>query len=250
MKGPVLAVGLAIAMGASFGLARGDDSTPEGIIDRAIRAHGGEEKLNGLKGFTQRYRTAFTDGVTTDGDYAVQVPGRYRSAMTLSSGGKSRTSVIVIDGDEGWSKMNDVVIPYPAPFLGTMKKFTVPYLGPREVLRLRDRQKNPACHFAATGECSIGGRPAVGLQMKLDGAPQQTWYFAKDTGLLLKQETRAANFEGEDTVSSTLYDDYQDINGFPMARKETTERDGKPYSTRELIDFKVATPHPNAFAKP
>jgi hypothetical protein len=48
----------------------------------------------------------------------------------------------------------------------------------------------------------------------------------------------------------TLYGDYQTLDGFPMARKVTSLRDGKPASTTELIDFKAATPGEGAFAKP
>ena len=86
--------------------------------------------------------------------------------------------------------------------------------------------------------------------MKLEDGPQQTWFFDKESGLLLKTESRTANFEGEDTVTATTFSDYQTFDGFPLARKETMERDGKLASTRELIDFKVGTPSDGAFAKP
>jgi hypothetical protein len=131
-----------------------------------------------------------------------------------------------------------------------MRKNTIPYLGPRSILRLRARQKNPQCQFSTVGECTVDGHQAVGLRMKLEGGPQQTWFFDKESGLLLKTESRTANFEGEETVTVTNYDDYQNFDGFPLARKETTQRDGKPASTRELIEFKVATPSEGAFAKP
>ena len=48
----------------------------------------------------------------------------------------------------------------------------------------------------------------------------------------------------------TTYEDYQTIDGFPIARKETTQRDGKLASTTELIEFKVGTPSQGAFDKP
>ena len=67
---------------------------------------------------------------------------------------------------------------------------------------------------------------------------------------MLQEESRRANFEGEDTVTVTTYTDYQTFDGFPMARKETTQRDGKPAWTTELIEFQVMTPSPSAFAKP
>ena len=37
--------------------------------------------------------------------------------------------------------------------------------------------------------------------MKLEGGPQETWYFDKESGLLIKEESRTANFEGEDTYT-------------------------------------------------
>ena len=40
------------------------------------------------------------------------------------------------------------------------------------------------------------------------------------------------------------------FDGFPMARKETSLRDGKLAFTTELIDFHVASPSEGAFAKP
>ncbi len=147
-------------------------------------------------------------------------------------------------------KLNDHATPYPRTFIESFYKYTVPYEGPRSILRLRARQKNPACQFTTTGEGTVEGRPAVGLRMKLEGGPEATWYFDKESGLLLKTEQRTKRFEGEDTVVETLYGDYQTLGGFPMARKVTSRRDGKLAYTTELIDFKAATPSEGAFAKP
>ena len=51
-------------------------------------------------------------------------------------------------------------------------------------------------------------------------------------------------------MRETLYGDYQTFDGFPMARKVTSQRDGKLAYTIELIDFTAATPSEGAFAKP
>ena len=145
---------------------------------------------------------------------------------TTSSEGNSTTTLIVLDGEQGWMKTNDHVTPYPRTLIESFYKYTVPYQGPRSILRLRARQKNPACQFATAGEGTVEGRPAVGLRMKLEGGPEATWYFDKETGLLLKTEQRTKRFEGEDQVSVILYGDYQTCDGFPMARKEMRWSDG------------------------
>jgi hypothetical protein len=250
MTRSMLFVGIAVVLGAPGMAARAQEPRPEEIIDRAIRAHGGEEKLAGLSAFTLKERTVYPDAATWDTQIAVQLPGRSRREMTIRSGDKSTTSVIVLDGDQGWYKSSDVVTPYPKTFIASMWKYTIPYEGPRSILRLRARQRNSACQFTTAGEGTVEGRPAVGLRMKLEGGPEATWYFDKETGLLLKTEQRTKRFEGEDNVVETLYGDYQTLDGFPMARKETSRRDGKLASTTELIEFKAATPAEGAFAKP
>ena len=111
MTRSMLFVGIAVALGAPGMAARAQEPRPEEIIDKAIRAHGGEEKLAGLSAFTLRERQAYPDAATWDSQIVVQLPGRYRSERTISSGGKSSTSLIVLDGEQGWMKSNDVVTP-------------------------------------------------------------------------------------------------------------------------------------------
>jgi hypothetical protein len=246
----MLFVGIAVVLGAPGVAARAQEPRPEEIIDKAIRAHSGAERLAGLSAFALKERMVYPDAATWDTQIVVQLPGRYRSERTISSGGESSTSLIVLDGDQGWMKSNDVVTPYPKTFLASMQKDTVPYMGPRSILRLRARQKNPACQFTTSGEGTVEGRPAVGLRMKLEGGPEATWYFDKETGLLLKEEQRTKRFEGEDEVVENVYGDYQTCDGFPIARKATHQHDGKVVFIRELIDFQVATPSAGAFAKP
>lgn len=243
-------VGIAVVLGAPGMAAMAQEPRPEEIIDRAIRAHGGEERLAGLAAFSLKERQVYPDAATWDTQTVVQLPGRYRWERTTSSEGKSTTTLIVLDGEQGWMKTNDHVTPYPRAFIASFFKNTIPYEGPRSILRLRARQKNPACHFATVGEGTVEGRPAVGLRMKLEGGPEATWSFDKETGLLLKEEQRSKRFEGEDTVVETLYGDYQTLDGFLMARKVTSRRDGKLAYSMELIDFRAATPGEGVFAKP
>jgi len=250
MTKSMLFVALAVGLGSRGVAVRADELRPEEIVEKALRAHGGEEKLTGLTAFTSKERTVYPDAMTWDVETVVQLPGRYRSERKMSSGGKSTTSLLLLDGDQGWMKMNDHTTPYPKTFIASFWKNTLPYEGPRSILRLRARQKNPACQFATAGEAKVEGRPAVGLRMKLEGGPEEIWYFDRETGLLLKEEERTKRFEGEDEVNVILYEDYQTCDGFPLARKVARRSDGKLAFTRELIDFKVATPSEGAFARP
>src|SRR5262249_25107245 len=148
MTRSMLFVGIAVVLGAPGMAARAEEPRPEEIIDKAIRAHGGEERLAGLSAFTLKERMVYPGAATWDTQIVVQLPGRYRSERTISSGGKSSTWMIVLDGEQGWLKENEVVTPYPRTLIASFYKYTIPYQGPRSILRLRARQKNPACQFA------------------------------------------------------------------------------------------------------
>jgi hypothetical protein len=253
----LVGAGIALCAGLLTALRAADKSTntqvvdpkPEQIFEKALRAHGGADRLEGLSEFIYKGRTVYAGGPTWTRETTVQLPERYRSEIKIEPEGRTR-SLVVLDGDHGWLKVNADVTPYPPSFVNSMQKYTVPYVGPRSILRLQVRQKNPKCHFSTAGECAIDGRPAVGLLMKLQGGPQETWFFDKQSGRLLKEESRTANFEGADTLSVTTYEDYQMVEGFSLARKETVLRDGKLAWTMELIDFKLETAKPAAFAKP
>jgi hypothetical protein len=52
MTRSIVFVGIAVVLGAPGMAARAQEPRPEEIIDKAIRAHGGEEKLAGLSAFT------------------------------------------------------------------------------------------------------------------------------------------------------------------------------------------------------
>ena len=155
MTRSMLFVALTVGLGARGFVAWAEEPRPEEIVDKALLAHGGEEKLTALTAFTLKERTAYPDAATWDTESVVQLPGRYRSEMAIHSGGKSSTRLIVIDGDQGWLKLNDHVTPYPKAFIASFWKYTIPYEGPRSILRLRARQKNPACQFTTTGEATV-----------------------------------------------------------------------------------------------
>jgi hypothetical protein len=180
----ILIVGIVVALGASARNGRADEPKPEQIIEKAIRGHGGEERLNGLTGFSLKDRVVYEKGPTWNYEVDAAPPTRYRSEIKSGPQDKN-TTLVVIDGDHGRMKRGDDVETYPPTFLDSMRKNTIPSLRPRSIL-----------------------------------------------------------------VLVTTYEDYQNFDGFPIARKEITQRDGKPASTRELIEFKVAMPSEGAFAKP
>src|SRR5262245_54945423 len=89
----VLGCGLVVGLGAAHA---GDDA--RAVIDKAIKAMGGEEKLKKFQAVTWSEKGIYYGGGGEDaytGKYAVQWPGQFRMEI-------EGVFTIVLDNDKGW----------------------------------------------------------------------------------------------------------------------------------------------------
>src|SRR5207237_1927991 len=95
----------------SFGNpARASDDKAKAIVDKAVQALGGEEKLNAAKNFTWKGKGKINfmgneSDFTMEG--AVQGLERYRGQFEGEFGGNKIKGVTVLNGDKGWRKFAD-----------------------------------------------------------------------------------------------------------------------------------------------
>src|SRR5689334_13594906 len=110
MKWLLSATIVVVLMGC--GSANADESAARAILDKAIKAIGGEEKLSRIKAFTVKGKgTIVFDG--DDVPFTFQTTARgieqYRSTYEGMAGGEDFTGATVIDRDKGWRKHNDQI---------------------------------------------------------------------------------------------------------------------------------------------
>src|ERR1700687_4627321 len=90
--------------------ARADDQVDgKALVDKAIKAMGGEAKLAKYKAMNTKGKgTIFTPGevVFTEESWW-QPPGQYRFDMELDLAGTKVRQVFVFDGEKGWIKLGD-----------------------------------------------------------------------------------------------------------------------------------------------
>lgn len=119
----ILCIVLTLILQASGSLAaEPTDGEAKNIVDRALAALGGKEKLSGIKAASFKTRgKAYWFGAATDftGEMAVQGLAKARTLMTCEIMGTKQSIVAVINGDKGWVKTNDVVIDLDAKTLAT-----------------------------------------------------------------------------------------------------------------------------------
>jgi hypothetical protein len=215
-----------------------DDTDPRAIIDRAIKATGGEEVLAKIKAETWKEKGTFYgmgDGIPFEGSYSLQFPNQFKMAI-------ENFATFVVNGDKGWmndAEMNaDQIADFKAQCYISWLATLVPL-------------KDPAFTLTALDEIKVADQPAVGVKVTHAGHPDIKLYFDKKTGLLVKDARRAKNEEGKEVDAETILSGHKNMDGVMMATKLLVNRDGKKFVEAEVIDWKISDKlDDKVFAKP
>ena len=111
--------------------------------------------------------------------------------------------------------------------------------------------KGKAFRLAPLGEVNIDKRPARGVWVSSKGHRDVNLYFDKETGLLVKTETRVKDDNDQEVTEETFLGDYKEVQGTKQATKLTVKRDGELYLESEVTDYRLAEKlDDRVFAKP
>jgi hypothetical protein len=234
------AVGITLAvclLGA--GAVRADDQADaKALVDKALKALGGEAKLTKFKAMTTKSKgTIYSPGeiaFTEEGSW--QPPGQYRFDMELAIGGGKVKQVFVFNGAKGWLKVGDKTEEMP-------KEMHAAFTDYIHALRLGVNLmelKADGVKLSPLGEIKIGERPALGIQIIRKRTRDVNLYFDKETGLPAKSEVTAKEvFGGEQEVAHEfLFSDFKEFDGIKVYTKVVWIKDGKKYLERELTEVK------------
>ena len=223
------------------GAAKGDEETEvRAVLDRAIAAHGGAEKLARYTAATMKIRGRLHNarGETCDFTGVTAAAARkLRVEVNLTVLGRDCKAVQVLNGNQGWVAQNDQVRPMTAEQLDEEKEHL--YVGVvSHLVALREKRYR----VAPLGEGQVGGREAVGVRVRHKDRRDVNLYFDKATGLLLRTECVAKDLKsgGREFVVETLYDDYRPVAGVQVAHRFVIRRDGRLYVQSEAVEVKMA----------
>jgi hypothetical protein len=224
--------------------ARADDDKARAIVDKAIKALGGAEKLGKYKAATWNQDGTYYGmgkGLPFKGKYATQWPDQFRMEI-------EGVFTIVLNGDKGWTKMGDETKAMTKEQLAQQKtEHRAGHLA--SVLPL----KNKAFQLEALDEIKVNKQPAVGVKVTRKGYPEVKLYFDKKTGLPVKLAFRgkAPEQKFKEVDQEYYYQDYKAVDGRQIPAKIVIKLDGKlfveakieDWESKEKLDDKV-------FAKP
>ena len=154
------------------GSASADEAQEEAraILGRAIRAHGGAEKLAKLRAMRRKLKSTIWingDAVPVTVERADQPPSQSRVELRLVLGTLAITSVTVLNGDRAWTNFNGDTQETRVEFRARRQEET--YL--LWVESLAPLLKDKAFELSHLGEIKVNGRPAVGVKVSRKRRP-------------------------------------------------------------------------------
>jgi hypothetical protein len=213
-----------------------DDAAEKAVVDKALQAMGGREKVAKFQAGTWKAKLEHDEGgrklmLTSEGTW--QGLDKMRLAGEIEVGGQNHRVVIVINGNQGWMKKGDEVQDAPEDVLGVLKEAWYAM----RMVHLLPALKDPAFQLAALGEADVNGRQAVGISVTREGHKPVNVHFDKENSLPVKSEVRLTDPQGKEITLEYFYSDYQEADGVKHPRKIAVKADGKDF-TIEISEIK------------
>jgi hypothetical protein len=236
---------------ATVAPARADEGQgTSAILDKALRALGGEERLGKVKAATWRARGKIRiEGKDRDftSESAVQGLDQFREEMVTELLGRKDKAVAVLYGNKGYRNMPDLTMELDQQDTAELRRNVAFLVIPATIVPL----KGKAYKLEALAEEKVGNRPAAGIKATGPDGKDFRIYFDRESGLPVKLLAEVMGVGGGTFPYEATYANYKDFGGIKKATKITIKRDGQPYLEQEITDFKfVDRLEEKAFLKP
>lgn len=223
---------------------------PRAILDKAIQAHGGTEKLTRFQAgqLKTKGKIELLGGLEFTQEMSYQLPNRFKESMEIEIAGQKASIVTVYDGQKGWLKVDGKLQDLDEKLLGELKE--IAHL--MRVSRLVGLVEDKNCKLSALGEIKVAGRAAVGVKIECKGFRDINLYFDKQNGLMVKAERRALDpTTGQEVSEERIITEYSKVDGVQSPRKLTVYRDGQKFMEAEVTEVKILEKlDPATFARP
>jgi len=229
-----------------FAPARAGDDDAKSIVDKAIKALGGEDKLAKVEAFSMKAKgTVVFNG--NENDTTTEVTAKGLDHFRREFGNDQFHGVTVLDGDKGWRKFGDNSSEIEGDGVANEKRNIYLAIIPITIVPL----KGNGFKYEAAGEEKVGDKPAVILKVTGPDGKDFTLSFDKESGLPVKQVAKVIGFQGQEYTAETTFADYKDFGGIKKATKFQIKRDGEKFQDMEVTEFKVLDKvEPETFAEP
>jgi hypothetical protein len=242
-------LGAALLLGVSGTARAAEDKDAMAVIDKGIKALGGEEKLKKVQAVTWKAKGKMTFFNTeADVKFTVTAQGLDHICQEFEAEamGNKIPGALVLAGDKGWRKFGDNVMEMDKNNIAGQKRAIYMQAIPITLVQLKGKDFK----VEAAGEEKVGDKPAAKLKVTGPDGKDFLLYLDKDSGLPVKLSSKM-NFMGEEATIETTFGNYKEFDGIKKATKIEAKRNGEAFQTLEITEFKVLDKvDPKTFEKP
>jgi hypothetical protein len=230
--------------------ARADDDAKK-VVDAAIKAHGGKDKLAKLKdkSVSQKGKMKIFDPIEAEGNFETTASeGKFRRQFDFTFMNTDIKNTVVFDGKTMWVKTNDNLMTFDKKedidalkeAMHAEKAAGLALLGDKNV------------ELSLIGDDKVGDTPVVGIRVSEKGHKDVSMFFDKKTHLLKKIIGRTLDFQSHMEVEQErIVEDYKEVDGLMRPTKVTVNKDGKKQIEIEISEMKyIDKPDDATFNKP
>jgi hypothetical protein len=170
------------------------------VLDKVIRAAGGQERLSRLQGVTWKGQGTVhvnEQKIAVRDERSAREPDRWRWLLNAETDGQTIKLLLVANKEKGWLQVNDREVGDLPPDLHH------PLQNAARVVRLVERPDlllDRAYTLAPLGELRIDDRDAVGIKATAKGHPDLDLFFDRKTYLPIRAEIRLKEKKDSDDV--------------------------------------------------
>lgn len=211
---------------------------PKDILEKAIKAHGGEEYLTKHKAAELKTKGKIdlpgVGEVEFTQETSFMLPDKFRDSLELTIAGQSIPVKTLINGNEISIEANGMAVKLDDNAKKSIKDISQVL----EVFQLVPL-KNKKYELNLIGDEMVEGKAAVGIRVSAKGMKDVSIYFYKDSGLTAKVEYRTVDAgSGNEITEERFVTEYQKQDGKPAPKTILVKRDGKKFLEAEVVELK------------
>jgi hypothetical protein len=241
---------VAVSISALGRTVSADDADAIAIVDKAMKAMGGEDKLKKIEASIWKFKGKLRLGDNTEhgvtGQIIMQGLDRVRSETEIEFPGQNQKMLAILNGDKVLQDFGHMPL-QPDEAVARLKSSLYLAIIPVTIAPLKGQRFK----VGAAGEEKVGGRPAVVLKVTCPDGSDFAISFDKESGLPVKSVGKIFSLDGRQVTQERTYSNYKDFEGIKVATRVESKIHGQPSQTSELTEFKLLDKvDPMAFSIP
>jgi hypothetical protein len=234
-------VALVVVLLLFAGVASAQDK-PEDVIKRAIKAHGGEEKLARVACDKAKVNGVIHIGeedVQFTAEEYIQLPSQFKNTVALTLNGRKVTLVQLLNNDKVSVLQDGQPLKVTAAAEAEMRET----MHLNRCTRLVPLLNEKGFELMTLEDGKVNNQPANVVKVSRKGFKDLTLFFDKGTNLLVKSEhlhdDAKEGQERKELKQEEYYSKFKDLDGgYTRPTHMAVYRDGKKVTEMEIIEFK------------